>query len=87
MRLAVAMAMLTLVMSACSKQDSGYVYKCEYNVRGKWYNAANYFIRPTQDLASAEASYKTSEAYADIKLASDSIWFEYYCTYDEWKNK
>lgn len=86
MRWAVVVAMLTLVMSACSK-DEGYVYKCEYTEKGKWYNSANYFVRPTQDIASAEAWYKTSEAYVDVQANADSIWFEYYCTYNEWKNK
>lgn len=62
------------------------MYKCQYSFKDKWYEAADYFNYPSNDVSQATAYYKTTKAYADVVLVADSISIEYYCTYTEWKN-
>ena len=82
-------------LTSCEKEYTGYMFKCEYSVHGLYLdkykqhqvNAANYFRSESVNVDVAFNEYKATKAYKDVVAVADSVWFDYYCTYQEWKDK
>ena len=93
-KIIVAVALIT-GLTSCNKEEEGYMFRCKYSIHGLYLDqykqhqiqAANFFkcLSPSETVASEE--YKKTEAYKDVVAVADSIWIDYYCTYQEWKDK
>lgn len=79
---------------ACKKE--GYIYKASYTTPNGWVNsnqtirsvATNFFERDIKDSASAMQWYMRTDAYANaMRKGADSLWIEYHCTLEEWRDK
>lgn len=76
-------AITVLSMVACKKE--GHMYKCSYKTPGDhFYTATNYFFREEKDSVAAVNWYRQTEAYASIITQCDTMWIEYWGTYEEW---
>lgn len=94
-KIIVSAALLIGLVSCGDKEGMGYMFKCEYTVHGQYLDqykqhqvhAANYFKCASISEAVAFEEYKKTEAYKDVIAVADSIWIDYYCTVEEWKDK
>ena len=81
---------VVVVMSSCQKE--GHMYKCCYTTPNSWmdqnhtskYVTTNFFFREDKDSIGAVNWYKQTEAYAEISTRCDSMWIEYWGTYEDW---
>jgi hypothetical protein len=89
------LVVFALLATSCSKQK-GYVYKTNYTTKNGWmdeyhvkkYVTTNFFTIDVQDSATAVHYYMNSEAYRhSVDMGMDSLWVEYYCTLEEWREK
>lgn len=79
---------------ACKKE--GYMYRATYTTPNGWLNgnhtqksyATNFFYVDINDSAYAMQWYMKTDAYANaMRKGADSLWIEYHCTLEEWRDK